>query len=178
MRAIMSVFLLFVVTFWLVGPAEAQERRNNYKDSVDYLLDDGEMSPEEMEEEAIGIYNRCNSDKIRAKYYDCECVGGAFLTLRETVGPYVAQYDLIEEVYLNEPKCVNDVSIAGAAYEDCWQTAPVLRRLETNNEEYCTCVAKETVRGFESNPSLGTRAVTGVNTRALVTCNERFPKQF
>lgn len=171
----MKIFLLFVLAlFTCIAPAEAQ-RRDDYKDSLDFMIDDGEMSPEEMEEEAIGVYNRCATDLNNSKFFDCECIGGAFLTLREKAGPYVSQYDLMNEAYTKNPSCVNDVSIAGDAYTDCIESAKVLRRLETNNEEYCSCVGRETVKAFARNPSLRVRAITGVRTNALVTCMAQFP---
>ncbi len=164
--------LLFCLCFAL--PADAQ-RKKDFRDSVDFMLDDGEMSPEEMEEEAIGVYNRCAKDMIKQTYFDCECIGGAFLTEREEQGPYVSQYELLKKVYKEKPECIAEEKLAGQVYNDCQQMAQISRRTDTNNEEYCSCVANDTVKLFAKTPSLRSRAIEGVRARAISACLAKYP---
>lgn len=166
----------FLLVFCLFSafPAEAQ-RKKDFRDSIDFMLDDGEMSPEEMEEEAIGVYNRCAKDMMKQSYFDCECIGGAFLTEREEQGPYVSQYELLKKVYGDTPKCIAEEKIAGMVYDDCQQMAQISRRTDTNNEEYCSCVANDTVKLFAKTPSLRSRSIEGVRSRAITTCLAKYP---
>ncbi|MEM6781773.1 MAG: hypothetical protein AAF569_07915 [Pseudomonadota bacterium] len=157
-------------------PAEAQ-RESDFRDSIDFLIDDGIMTPDEMAEEAMGIHNRCVADVMKNTYYDCECIGGAFLSIREEVGPYYEQYDILTQIYTEDPQCIDEVNIAGMAYTDCQNMSEITRRNETNNDEYCECVAQGTVKQFGLFPSLRTRTIEGVRAQAISDCLAEYPPQ-
>lgn len=172
-RLLLPCFL-FVFCLAFVHDAQAQ-RKKDFRDSVDFLLDDGEMTPDEMEEEAMGVYNRCAADVIKQTYYDCECIGGAFLSLREEQGPYVDQYTLLRTVYLETPKCIAQEKIAGTVFDECMISSEITRRTDDNNEEYCGCVANGTAKEFFRIPSLRSRGIETVRARAITMCLAEFP---
>lgn len=176
LNKLLTYSFLILLSVCFAPPAEAQ-RKSDFRDSLDFLLDDGEMSKEEMEMEAMGIFNRCMASLFKKTYYDCECIGGAFLSEREEVGPYVTQYDILRKVYLSTPECVNDTEIAGMAYSDCINDAKITRRNDKNNEEYCTCVAHGTVVEFAKTPSLRNRAIESTRSRAIVSCMAEYPPE-
>lgn len=155
-------------------PAQAQ-RKSDFRDSLDFLADDGIMTQEEMEEEAMGIYNRCVADIVKSSFFDCECVGGAFLTAREAAGPYETQYNLMKGIYNGMPECVDSPTIAGKAFEECMMFSKISRRTATNNPEYCTCVAHGTVEQFSQSPSLYSRTIERMKGQAQSLCTDEYP---
>ena len=170
----MPLLIIFIFTLFLPVPSTAQTL-DDYKDSIDYTLDDDEMSQEEMEAEAIGIYNRCEGDLIKKTYYDCECIGGAFLSLREQLGPMVPQFNLMDQVYNDSSQCVDTAKIAGDSYQSCLSQVTISRYNQSDNDEYCSCVANTSAKFYQKTPSLNTRAITKIKTRAKIVCNQKFP---
>lgn len=182
MKRVLLSFFTFLFFLNLAFPALAQEpplypKKKDYRDSLDFLLDDGKMSPEEMEEEAIGVYNRCATHMLKKQYYDCECIGGKFLTMREEVGPYKEQFLMIEEIYTNPGDCVSDASIAGDQFSSCMNSVGIYRAKTSPEEQqqYCECIGREATKAFTANPGLSKGALTNMGSRAIVTCNAKYP---
>ena len=173
----MRYFTLFLLLFTLCASDAQAQRRDDYQDSLDFLLDDGEMSEEEMEQEAMGVYNRCAADLNKSKYYNCECIGGAFLNQREKLGPYVLQFDILKKVYNEMPDCINETEIAGMAYQDCQRFSNYTRRNDDSNEDYCSCVARASVKNFALRPSLRAEVIEHVRAKAISECISKFPPE-
>ena len=173
---LLSFIALFFLALTVADTANAQ-RNSDFRDSVDFLMDDGEMTPDEMEQEAIGVYNRCVGHLMRNRYYDCECISGAFLQMREELGPYVEQFKLLEDVYTQIPECVNAEQIAGSSYKSCSESVNIYRALqpEEENEEYCSCVGKETAAAFARNPGLRKNSLINTHSEAKLRCTQKHP---
>ena len=164
--------MAFAIAVWLIGagPASAQFM----KDSYYFMADDGKQSPEEMEEEAMFVYQNCQSNPYQAEYYDCQCIAGAFLNEREKIGPLKPQDQIVYELFRGGPKdCANKTEIAGSSYTDCMAYAEAFREFEKDNEEYCSCVGKTVARDFSKNPYLRTTYIEDLRVDALVDCEER-----
>ena len=146
----MKHFILFLTVLTGLWPLTSAAQ---IKDSDYFMMDDGKMTPEEMEEEAMYVYEQCRSNSYKRKYYDCRCIAGAFLTNREKDGPARPQDDIVYNLFRGGPsECANTVSIAGDAYKDCMDTAKIFREFAKDNEEYCSCVGKTTANSFAKKP--------------------------
>lgn len=177
MRLIALLFLLM-----MPPPALAQDETpyddGTFKDSVYFTMDDGVMSPEEMVEEAEYVHKRCANHYYQKRYFNCECIAGAFLREREQRGPMVLQETILSDIYRgggDVAKCANTATIAGNTYKECMTYAAISRRLENNNEEYCQCAANRVARDFTSYPYLRTAYIERLNVNALLSCEQEYP---
>jgi hypothetical protein len=148
------------------------------RDSYYFMLDDGKMSPDEMDEEAVVVYESCNNNLYQKKYFNCECVAGLFRQVREKDGPMRPQDDIVYKLFREEAskKCVNKTDIAGTAYEDCQNYARSFRPHEKDNEEYCGCVARTVVKKFTKKPYLSLSYIGKINSDTMLECRTRDDK--
>lgn len=163
-------FLLFAT------PALADREDINdgqVKDSVYFTMDDGMMSEAEMKMEAQYVYGQCTVNAYESNLFDCQCVSGAFLILREKHGPMTPQSDILDEI-TNSPsaKCANPVAMAGTAYQDCIQWRHTYDELATDNEPFCSCVGNKVARDFSKTPRLSTNFVAGLQVTAMAWCRD------
>ncbi len=143
------------------------------KDSFYFMKDDGEFSPEEKDEEAQYVYDRCQENALQSVYYKCECIAGAFRAARDN-GPLVPQATLLYSLFDQKGKeCINKPAIAGEAYEFCDQHIKAFRSRAPDNEAYCECVARQTVRDFSRAPQLRTHFISNIHVRAMGRCRPR-----
>ncbi len=156
----------------LTAPAAANNDLT-LKDGLYYTMDDGIMSPEEMEMEANDMYRLCNMNPYQKTYINCECLAGAFLIQREKDGPMTPQSQIFENITQNKTvNCANTVNIAGNAYESCMTDATYTRELETDNEDYCSCVANNVAKAFEKKPRLKAGYISSLNYKAYTACED------
>lgn len=148
------------------------------KDSYYFMLDDGKMSPEEMDEESVVVYDSCNNNLYQKRYFNCECIAGLFRQVREKDGPMRPQDDIVYQLYREEAskKCVNQTDIAGTTYEDCQNYARSFRAREKDNEDYCGCVARNVVKKFTKKPYLSLDYISQLNTDSMLACRIRDEK--
>lgn len=143
----------------------------SYKDSIYFMLDDGEMSLEEMQQEAEFVHQECAKNVYQSNYIDCECIAGAFLNEREKLGPMVPQSNILRDVYEKHGrKCANTAEIAGNAYQRCEVYARHFRPQFKDGDDFCQCVSKSVVRGFQSNPVIRPRYLQSLYARGYVDC--------
>ena len=142
-----------------------------HKDSIDYTIDDGKMSTEEMEEEAEYIYALCAQNSYQSLYFDCKCLSGAFLLERERLGPTALQSGIMENLtQSNNAKCANIEGFAGESYKSCMSYAKSYREFEKDNDELCTCAANRAANNFKQKPWLDSSYIRSTNTGALMYC--------
>ena len=151
------------------APAYAQIR-----DSYYFMADDGKQSPEEMELEADYVFKTCANNTYQSRYFDCECVAGAFLQKREKYGAVAPQEELLQQIMRSkEAQCANPVTIAGDAYSECQNYVRVAREYRKDNEEFCSCVGNTVAKRFTKAPYLRTAYIRKLRTDALVLCARR-----
>lgn len=144
------------------------------KDSYYFMADDGKQTPEEMEEEADYVFEICDRNGYQRKYFNCECVAGAFLQAREKQGSIVPQDYIINEITRGKnAKCANTVEIAGDAYSMCLDFTRTFREYNKDNEEYCSCVGNTVAKNFSKAPYLRTKYIQKLRTNALMVCDKR-----
>lgn len=168
-----------LLAFALLSPAAfAQEVRKDLvvRNSLDYTMDDGVMSKEEMEMEAQDVYRLCTANVYQKKYFDCACLAGAFLQQREKLGPLVMQYE-IHKIITNSPEtnasCANTADIAGDAYESCVSYIRGYSETELEDpKDYCTCVANKMARDYSKAPRLSTGYVETLRSNAMNECTD------
>lgn len=166
------IFFLALALIAAPGPAAAQ-----IKDSYYYMGDDGKQSPQEMEEEAMYVYDTCTSNAYQKTYFDCQCLAGAFMQMREKLGGIAPQEEILQRLTRSDKaKCANTVVIAGQAYQECQAYAKISREYQKDNEEYCTCVGNEVARKFDGSPFLRTQYISDLHTDAMVACTSRNDK--
>lgn len=164
------IFTLFALTLCLglSFPLAVQA-----KDSFHFMKDDGEFSAEEKDEEAQFIYDRCEENALQSVYYRCECIAGAFRAARDD-GPLMPQATLLYSLFEEKGKeCINKPAIAGEAYNFCDQHTKTFRARAPDNEAYCECVARQTVRDFSRDPQLRTHFISNIHVRAMSRCRPR-----
>ncbi len=170
-----SFFILALSVLFVAAPAMAQG--NNIKSNLDYIMDDGKMSPEEMEMEAQDMYKLCNGNIYEKTYFNCSCQAGAFLQQREKLGANVMQHQ-IRKIITNSaqvsPSCVNVESLAGKAFKDCMSHSLGYSETEIdrNNPEYCTCTANKFVNDFTKAPRLVMGYIEGLRSKAMTDCRD------
>jgi len=145
------------------------------KDSFYYMKDDGEFSDEEKDQEAMGIYQKCNSNAIQRIYYDCGCVAGKFRLERDSE-KLVPQSQIISKIYNDKnSQCANTLGIAGDSYNKCTSYTKVFRERETpeRNELYCQCVANQMATNFSEEPSLNLKRIRNLQTKSMLACNKQ-----
>lgn len=165
-------FLLLAFVTLIPVSASAQND-STIKDSVYFTLDDGVMSPEEMEEEAEYVHGLCQSNAYQALYFNCECLAGAFLIQREKLGPLALQSDIYDRLTKsNKAVCGNTVAIAGAAYQACLTHTMTYRELALDNEEYCQCVGNRIARQFTQKPWLDVAYIESLTMNNMNYCDD------
>ena len=163
------ILFLFVAAFMTLSfDAQAQ-----VKDSFYFMKDDNEFSDEEKDEEAQYIYEQCEANALQGIYFKCECIAGAFRAARDD-GPLVPQASLLYSLFKDKGKeCINKPAIAGEAYEFCENHTKIFRSREPNNEQYCECVARQSVKEFSRDPKLRSRFISKVHVNAMGSCDLR-----
>lgn len=165
---------LLVVTLTLIPLAatSANADRGDVKDSIYFMMQDGEYSEEDMQEEALYVRERCSANFVHRTYYDCECLAGAFILEREKHGPMYPQSTIINNLMQNDEKnCANIAGIAGSVYRECMESSRFFRDKRNDNEEYCTCAANSTAKKFARNPYMRSAYITNLRADALSECN-------
>jgi len=163
------LLLLILCSFTL--PAYAYEV---VKDSFYFMKDDNDFSAEEKDEEAMYIFEKCSGNIMQSTYYKCDCVAGAYRQARDE-GPLQPQTTLLYSIFKNQAStCINKPAIAGEAYEFCQNHTRMFRARESNNEEYCECVARKSVRDFSKDPKLKTYFISDIHIDALTTCEREY----
>jgi len=166
----LCLFLIFL------APAAALAQENEpltFKDSAYYTMDDGVMSPKEMEMEANDMYRICRLNAVQRIYINCECLAGAFLIRREKEGPMTPQSDIYEDIVKNRVKgvnCANTEAVAGEAYQTCMNYSAIHRELKRDNEEYCTCVGNKVARDFSKRPVMQGGYLSNLDFNAMTFC--------
>jgi hypothetical protein len=172
-------YLAFLCVLILALPALAQEEQEDtsltFKDSITYTMDDGVMSPKEMEAEARHIYRLCDANPYQKTYFDCACLGGAFLQQREKLGPMTPQFEIFESLTKRKgSRCANAPAVAGETYEFCINHRLTYYELSTDreNESYCSCVANKMARDFTKEPVLDMVYIDAVKINAMTYCDD------
>ena len=165
-------FFQFIFLFYAAMPvAFAQNSDLTFKDSVYYTLDDGIMSPEEMEAEANDVYRLCDMNPYQKTFINCECLAGAFLIQREKSGPVTPQFEILDALAKNKgANCANTEEVAGITYENCMDFADTYRELERDNPEFCECVANRVALRFRRTPVLEPAYISDLNVEAMGFC--------
>lgn len=165
----LAFFLLAALTIVPVRAADDLTPR----DSVDYTLDDGIMSQDEMEDEARYIHAICSHNSYQRLYFNCDCVAGAFLAQREKLGPMGDQVTMLDKIMRSKTaNCANTPAIAGNAYETCMGQSSVHRELAKDNPDYCGCVANKIAREFKKAPMLDISYIESMTIGAMIHCNK------
>lgn len=164
--------LVFAVLALLSFPALAQQ------DSIDYMMD-GEMTEAEMRAEAMGVYASCAQDIFRTRYFNCECVAGAFLKEREKRGPFIPQNDITMELYRDEGqyRCGNGEIIAATTYGECMEYSRYFRSASNNNAQYCECASNKMAKDFTAAPHISPQYINRLRVEAMLSCERRFPNR-
>ncbi len=135
---------------------------------------------EEMKREAAGVHAQCAANPYHSIYFNCECLGGAFLIEREKQGPFVPQYDIFDQL-TRGPKatCANTENIAMKSYISCLDYAETFREMNRDNKEYCECVGNRVANTFTKRPRLSPTYVEGITLNAMLFCDkpENRPKR-
>ena len=182
----MNRTILFILAALFLAPlpamAQAQDKKpkpldRSYKDSVDYTMDDGIMSEEEMMMEAQQMYTLCDMNAYQKVYFNCSCLAGAFLQQREKLGPLVTQDEIFTTITNSaqvSPSCANTEYIAGKAYESCRNFRSNYARTEISddNTDYCTCVANKMANDFGTQPRLSGQYVETLRFNAMRACED------
>ena len=156
----------FLMIFLLL-PATAQAQ---VKDSFYFIKDDGVFSPEEKDEEAAYIYDQCATNPFQKIYLDCGCIAGEFRNQRDSE-KLIPQGELINNIIDNPPEaCVNTVTIAGDAYEQCQEYSKIFRSRAKNNEDYCSCAANRAALDFKKKPDIRLSNIEKIRSNAMVSC--------
>lgn len=182
------LFFLTILLFALPHPAAAQTDGGTRpfdtdtnglgsaltRDSVYYTMDDGIMSPAEMEEEATYIFNMCDRNFAQKNMFNCQCLAGAFLKKREALGPTVPQSSILYDLTLGNPAdCANSESLAGETYKSCMEVMAPNRDYESkeDNIAYCECTANKVAKDFARDPALAPSYVRGLTYEAFLYCD-------
>lgn len=171
---VLPLFLstILCLSFAAWNPAQAQRM----KDSVDYTLDDGIMSAEEMIMEAQDIQSQCSRNAYQRVYFNCECLAGAFLQQREKLGPLTMQSDIYNTITNSaetSASCANTESIAARVYQSCLAFTQDFNRTELrDNNDYCTCAANKAALDFGRAPRLSSMYIQAVRMNAMTQCRD------
>jgi len=167
--------LITILTLFLcVTFAPASSAQEVIKDSFYFMKDDNEFSDEEKDEEAMYIFERCSSNSFQSEYFDCGCIAGAYRQERDKED-LIPQNTLLNSLYTsNERGCANTINIAGQAYKNCQSFAQAYRSRDTNNEDFCSCVANDVANNFTKKPYLKMRCLEEIRSDALFNCGRKF----
>lgn len=167
--------LLFLLAFILIAATAAVGSAYAYydvKDSFYFMKDDGEFSDEEKDEEALYVYAQCEGNALRAVYFNCGCIAGAFRQIRDDDEFIRPQETILQTLFNDDSKgCVNEERIAGQAYFNCSEYAASMRHRRKDNEEFCTCVANDVAKKFSDDPRLRSLHIQNLQTSAYTSCN-------
>ncbi len=140
------------------------------KDSFYFMKGDGEFSDAEKDEEALYVFNTCQSNAIQSLYFDCACIAGAFRQERDSE-KLVPQSQIINALFNdNNSQCANTIGIAGDAYESCQEYSSIYRARNKDNNKYCKCVANKTALNFQKKPILNTDYIRQLRSGAMLSC--------
>jgi len=170
------LFLLaFILTASLItGTASQSLAYYEIKNSFYFMKDDGVFSDDEKDEEAMYVYAQCQGNAMRATYFDCACIAGAFRQIRDEDEFIRPQETILQTLFDNDSRgCVNEERIAGQAYFNCSEYASTMRHRRTDNEEFCECVANDVSKKFSDDPRLRSRHIQKLQTNAYTSCNPR-----
>lgn len=161
----MRVFLSVLVLFFAL-PVFAQDMADsNAQDIVDEI-------PDEFLIEAENYAIECSRNSQMNLYYNCECMGGAYLDERIRRGPNVAASS-IRLALGSGTKCKDASGIAGQQYENCFNM-PVELPDDTSPQEYCECYANEFAKEFESTGgAFDSKQNVRLMRRARITCGNQ-----
>lgn len=168
--------LLFLTMLCLSASAWPHAHAQFIKDSIYYTLDDGIMSPEEMQMEAQDIQRECSKNAYQRIYFNCECLAGAFLQQREKLGPMVMQseiYKTITNSRQTSASCANKEAVAARVYQSCLTFTQDFNRTELqDNNDYCTCAANKTAIDFGRAPRLSSTYIQNLRLNAMAQCRD------
>ncbi|HEU4838577.1 MAG TPA: hypothetical protein VFS88_04100 [Micavibrio sp.] len=145
------------------------------RDSVYFTMDDGIMTPNEMEKEATYIFNMCDLNVAQKNMFNCQCLAGAFLKKREALGPTVPQFDILYDLTLGHPvDCANTEALAGTTYKACMDFMTPHRSYESPEENiaYCECTANKVANDFTKTPALAPAYVRHLTYESYLYCND------
>jgi hypothetical protein len=145
------------------------------RDSVYFTMDDGIMTPDEMEEEATYIFNMCDLNVAQRNMFNCQCLAGAFLKKREALGPTVPQFDILQDLTLGHPvDCANAEALAGQTFKACMDFMTPHRTYESkeDNIAYCECTANKVAKDFTRTPALAPAYVRRLTYNSYLYCND------
>lgn len=145
------------------------------RDSVYFTMDDGIMTPDEMEEEATYIFNMCDLNVTQRNMFNCQCLAGAFLKKREALGPTVPQFDILQDLTLGHPvDCANTEALAGQTFKACMDFMAPHRSYESreDNIAYCECTANKVANDFTRDPALAPSYVRRLTYTSFLYCND------
>ncbi len=128
---------------------------------------------EQLEAEAMEVYGFCEENGYQKGMYSCECVSGAFLQMREWVGPAPMQSELMTKVYGSaNPNCADITLISDDAMRNCMTGRAVFNETAADNEEYCSCVAQKVAEIFKKKPDPLPSYMQAVQMHADSLCND------
>lgn len=123
--------------------------------------------PDEYIEEAYNYFNKCTSDYVTEKYYNCACASSSLLRERIDLGPTVPQNAIMSRV-LNE--CFDAINSAGPIYDKCLKRANSFKP-GTDPEKYCECVANTYVKTMNLHkPSIKSETMVKYEVFANTRC--------
>ena len=145
------------------------------RDSFYYMKDDGEFSDDEKDDEAMYIFQQCNSNFVQRIYYDCACVAGVFRQARDAE-KLIPQGQIVSNIYTNtNTPCANTIGIAGDSYSKCTSYTKTYRGHEgpEKNQKYCQCVANDFAKEFSKTPNLNLRFIERLQAKSMVNCEKQ-----
>jgi len=164
-------FSIMILALFFLAPGVAQAAV--VKDSIYFMMDDGEMSPEEMQEEAIYVKEQCQNNPVKGLYYNCECIAGAFLMRRELIGPMYPQNNLVYDIFTDDSiNCAYPEQIAASGYATCQEYVRFFRTRRDDNDEYCECVGNRLAITFSEDPRLKTDYIENLRADARKYCED------
>ncbi|MGH1398045.1 MAG: hypothetical protein ACRBCT_02415 [Alphaproteobacteria bacterium] len=165
----MMRFLFGFLTLILAFPANAQEEAPPALEAPASAESIYDLIPDEFLLEAKNFVRQCEGNSQLALYYNCECMGAAFLDERIKQGPDVSASSI--ELQLARGKQCKDASgIAAQRYESCFNMPVELPR-DMTPEQYCECYANEFAKVFEEYGGMfGSRENVKMMARARMVC--------
>lgn len=128
---------------------------------------------EQLEAEAMEVHTFCSDNGYQKGIYSCECVSGAFLQMREWVGPAPTQSELMTKVYSSaNPNCANITLISDNVMRNCMAGRKVFNEMATDTEEYCVCVAQKVAEFYKKQPDPQPGYMQAVQMYANTECSD------
>lgn len=168
MRFSISCLLFFLIIATCGAAAMAQEHSLLSKESRQKKTLAFEDIPDEYFLEAENYANQCKGDQNYRQYYNCECLGNAYLARRierPDADPGQISLDL-------SATCLDATEAAGYEFEQCLGTGSLLPQ-DQSAENYCTCFANTYAKSFEdANAALSSKLIVELKAQAHVTCSD------